>query len=123
MKEFIATLILFCSLLCIANENGTAIWNQERSAAAFCSHESESKCYVITKENTINVSQVENTNIGKLGIAKKEEYEKVVTMPVEWLKSENEIIKVSFKTEAWLSGKKLSAIEVVVIRNGVYLQR
>lgn len=123
MKEFIATLIAFYSLLCGASENGTAIWNPERSAVAFCSHEGESRCYVISGENTINVSQVENANIGKLGTAKKEEYEKVVTTPVKWLKSENEILMVSFKTEAWLSGEKLSAIEPVVIKNGNYLQR
>ena len=65
MKELITVLILFGSLLCGANENGSAIWNQERNAVAFCSSDGDSRCYVIYEENAINVSQVENANIGR----------------------------------------------------------
>jgi hypothetical protein len=123
MKSLIASAMIFFSLLCSANEENNATWNKERNAVAFCLYENESKCYIIKDEITINVSQVENTNIEKLGIAKKETYEKVITMPVKWTSSDNAVLIVSFKTEAWLAGKKYTAIEPVAIKNGEYIQR
>lgn len=123
MKTLTTALIIFCSLLCEANEKENSIWSKQGNAVAFCLYENESKCYVIAGEKIINVSQVENSNIGKLGILKKSAYEKVLTTPVEWLNSENETLMFSFKTEAWLSGKKYTVTEPVLIKNGEYRQR
>ena len=123
MKALITALIIFCSLLCEANEKENSIWSKQGNAVAFCLYENESKCYVIADKNIINVSQVENANIGKLGILRKSAYEKVLTTPVEWLDSGNENLIVSFKTEAWLSGKKYTVTEPVLIKNGEYQQR
>lgn len=99
------------------------LWSGGKSALAFCVLAKASSCYVISDELKVNVSQVENLNLGKLGLSSKYKYEKVITFPVEWLKSGDGELMVLFKTQAWMAGKRYTVTEPVLIKNGKYVVR
>jgi len=124
MKRIIlfAYIILVSSSL-YADTEKNVLWNNEKSAIAFCVSEPESRCFIVVDESAIDVSQVENANIGKLGIAPKEKYERVITFPAKWLRSKTNEYMVSFTTKAWLSGQRHTVTEPVLVKNGKYTVR
>ena len=106
-----------------AQERGGEIWNDEKSASASCSGNGVPRCQVIVNGSSIDVSQVTYTNLGKLGTNSSEDYEKIVTMPTEWLKSTSEVQMVKFKTHAWRNGQRYTVTESVLIKNGKFSVR
>ena len=116
---FFAVLTIF-SLAIGAQESSIVIWNSDKSASAFCSSDDMPVCHISINETNIDVSQVTITNIGKLGIAKIYDYEKVITKPIEWLKSSSDIQMVKFKTQAWRNGQSYTVTEPVLVKNGKY---
>ncbi len=97
--------------------------NSEKSALAGCVLEKVSSCYVISGELNVNVSQAGNLNLGKLALSSKDKYEKVITFPVEWLKSNDGELMVLFKTQVWMAGKRYTVTEPVLVKNGKYVVR
>jgi len=120
MKKSLLTALLLASFISHAEANKNVLWNAENSAVAFCVVEQESQCFIVAEETAINVSQVENANIGKLGITPKEKYEKVITFPTKWLQSNKNEYLVLFTTQAWLSGQRYTVKEPVFVKNGKY---
>ncbi|MCP4769144.1 MAG: hypothetical protein GY875_23160 [Gammaproteobacteria bacterium] len=104
-----------------ALENG--IWNEEKSAFAFCVSGAESSCYVYHNTKLIDVSGVEGRNIGKLGIAPRNSYEKFITHPALWIEREDGLLMIKFTTQAWKNGQRYSVHEPMVIKNGKPIYR
>ena len=97
--------LLFVFSSSSADEAKEVVWSEDMKSLAFCVAEVESRCYVVTDEVPVDVSYIENANVGKLGVKSKSEYERVVTHPVKWVKSGNEGVIFFFETDAWLSGQ------------------
>jgi len=122
-KLLFTTCIIFASSISYSENEKNVLWNKDRSAVAFCVSENESLCFIVSGEMVANVSQVENGNIGKLGITPKSKYEKVITFPTKWLQSNNNEFMISFTTQAWLSGQRYTVTEPVLVKNGKYWER
>ena len=105
-----------------ANKKPTVIWKQEGNAAAFCDYKEKSICYVICENHAVDVSVVENANLGKIGVAPRSEYDFVSTYPETWVESSTGC-KVEFITKASKKGEIFSISEPVYVNNGVYIQR
>jgi hypothetical protein len=121
-NHFLFFLTIF-SLNGIAQETESELWNEERSASASCDKDDMPICKITISGVSVDVSQVTYSNLGKLGIYKLSEYERVVTFPTEWLQSNHEIHMVEFKTQAWRNGQRYTVSEPVLIKNGRYLVR
>jgi hypothetical protein len=63
----------------------------------------------------IDVSDVERTNLGKLGIARAG-YDKVETEPVRWLAGRDGSFQIVLRTRAWKAGRRFTASEPLLIR-------
>ncbi|WP_440905560.1 hypothetical protein ACMZOO_04340 [Catenovulum sp. SX2] len=123
IRILLASFVIIFSLDSFANKKPTLLWNDERSGLAFCELSDEgSICFVICENKAVNVSSVENGNIGKLGISPKNSYDIVQTLPTKWLNSA-EGCMVSFTTYAWKNEQLYSRNEKVYVNNGTYLQR
>jgi len=122
-KLFLITCILLAPSFSYAENEKNVLWNKDKNAVAFCVSESESLCFIVAGETVANVSQAENVNIGKLGITPKSKYERVITVPTKWLRSNNNEFMVSFTTQAWLSGQRYTVTEPVFVKNGKYRVR
>lgn len=112
-------LVLF-SIGVSSEEVNTSVLNSDGAARASCSNIGIPVCQVVVGEVEVDVSQVTFVNLGKLGIAKKEDYEKIVTKPVKWLKSTVELQIIEFQTQAWRNGQRYTVSEPVLINNGKY---
>ena len=96
------------------------LWNESHTAVAVCLKKVTTKCFVIDSENITDVSKIEQSNLGKLGIAKKAEYKSVQTKPIEWLSSKENLFLVSFQTRAWLKGQRYTVAGPAAVTNGEY---
>ena len=122
-RIYILAFLTIFSIGGTAQENDLVLWNDEKSASASCSKDDIPICQIIIAAERVDVSQVTFVNLGKLGIVKLKEYERIVTYPVEWLKSNKEIQLVMFKTQAWRSGQRHTITEPVLVKNGKYTVR
>lgn len=121
-KSFILVVIL--NLLATSVIASQALWREDKNAHAFCNSRNETVCTVVVEDVYTDVSVIENKNIGKLGITPKEKYEKVITFPSKWLRSNSDGDLVEFTTQAWLQGKKYTISGMVFVdSNGKYVHQ
>ena len=99
------------------------LWNPTKTALAFCTLEQPNRCYIVDSKNVADVTAMEASNLGKLGLYPRKSYEKVVSLPVKWLKTEKELHLVLFKTQAWRKGKRYTVKEPTLAENGKYFGR
>lgn len=121
-KSFILVVIL--NLLATSVIASQALWREDKNAHAFCNSINETVCTVVVGDVYTDVSVIENKNIGKLGITPKDKYEKVITFPSKWLRSNSDGDLVEFTTQAWLQGKKHTISGMVFVdSNGKYVHQ
>ena len=140
MKIFIAIVLLFLSSNISADinkansiilkheelskineqDNVKYLLNGDNSALAICYIQNPNKCYILNKKTLVDVSQMENANLGKLGLRKRNEYEKILSIPEKWEESNNGVYLVWFKTQAWRNGQRYTVKEPVYVENGIY---
>lgn len=97
------------------------LWNSQNNKYAFCSNFNyKSSCFVITNEDTIDVSKVIKGNHGKLGY---KVYDETKTYPSKWLLDEKLTLQVEFTTYIWKKGKRFTAVEKLMIKSGKPLYR
>lgn len=101
----------------------SSVQNESGNAVAVCVKQPEFACYIITKNQLIDVSVVEALNLSKLGSSAHSDYERVETKPTAWISSDAETHTIEFSTLAWREEQRYSAKEVVVIQQGQYIQR
>ena len=123
LRMFLFTLFVSASLAISAQELNVMIWNAEKTASASCYGAGLPTCQVIVNGAVIDVSQMTYSNIGKLGIAELDEYERVVTEPTKWLESDGTLQMVNFRARAWRGGQRYSVSEPVVVKDGKYFAR
>ncbi len=116
-------LLVLISFLVHAKETDEVIWNTDKTAYASCSNGVIPTCQVVVRGTKVDVSHVTYSNLGKLGIATADEYQKIVTKPISWLKNTTDIQMVEFKTHAWLNGKRYTVTEPVLVKDGRYFGR
>ncbi|WP_045859807.1 hypothetical protein [Teredinibacter purpureus] len=96
----------------------------DKTALAFCESKDKTICFVIANNIPTNVSRIENANLGKLGLAGKEQYEKIETFPSEWVAEKQNGNLISFTTRAWRNGQRYTASGPVFVKNdGVYVHQ
>lgn len=99
------------------------LWNPSKTALAFCTLEQPNSCYIVDSTNVADVTAMEASNLGKLGFFSRKSYDKVVSLPVKWLKTENGLHLVMFKTQAWRNGQRYTVKEPTLAKNGKYSGR
>ncbi len=102
----------------IADQN--CLWNETHTAAAVCANETLKKCFIADSKNVTDVSNIQSSNLGKLGVTKKSEYSSVSTKPKEWVSSKENTHVVTFQTRAWLKGQRYTVSGPAAAVNGKY---
>lgn len=121
-KLVIATAILI--LLAASVSASETLWREDKNAEAYCKLINETVCTVVVVGVFTDVSAIENKNIGKLGITPKEKYEKVITFPSKWLRSNSRGDLIEFTTQAWLQGQRYTVNGMVFVdSNGKYVHQ
>lgn len=95
------------------------VWNNDQTAVAVCGNNTSTKCYISDSENTVDVSNIQLSNIGKLGVSDMHEYESISTEK-KWISSEGTSYLVSFQTRVWLKGQRYTVSGPVAVVNGKY---
>ena len=106
-------------------EKRESLWSENKDAEAVCinGHEDSNSCFVIIGRLTVDITSVENGNLGKLGLRPRSAYSRIISFPSKWLKaSENEYM-VNITTQAWFEGQRYTVSEPVYIRDGIYYRR
>ena len=96
------------------------LWNNSKTAFAYCFDETPSKCFIVDAEYAVDVSSMEFGNLGKLGLYAFSAYDRIQTSPESWLKSEDGVYLVLFKTHAWRNGQRYTVQESTLAGNGVF---
>lgn len=107
------------------------LWNSNRTAIAISINRvpKASVIFVFLKERdgtylASNVSGVEGGNLGVLGIATRNEYDRFETTPMEWLHRDDGRFQVVMRTRAWKAGKRYTVSEnLLIAANGTPLYR
>lgn len=123
VKLVLSICLLATSMSLAAQEDKVEIWNSDGTASASCIENKFPTCQIRINERIIDVTPVIYSNIGKLGLWKIIDYDKVVTEPIEWLESTSSIQLVNFRTQAWRDGQRYTVTETVLIKNGKYTAR
>jgi len=120
---FIALIFPFCALS--FTENREALWDGDKKAEAVCinSDGNKNKCFIQIGSDRFDVTSAENANLGKLGLATRDSYAKIISFPTKWLKSTDGIYLVEITTQAWLNGQRYTLVEPAMVQGGVYHQR
>lgn len=119
-KSFIT--VLFCLLAFSVNAK-EVLWRADQNTKAYCKNANETVCTVVISGVSTDVSAIENKNIGKLGMAPKAGYEKVITFPSTWLSSSDGNV-IEFTTQAWLNGQRYTVQgSVFVNAKGEYVHQ
>ena len=108
-------------LLSFSLKNG--LWNEEKSAFAFCVAREQSSCFVYHNSLVVDASGVERGNLGKLGIAPRRSYAKINTFPTQWINREDGILMIEFTTQAWKDGQRYTVREPLIILDGKPIYR
>ncbi|SET68868.1 hypothetical protein [Thalassotalea agarivorans] len=117
--------VLVLSYLFVFTVNANEVLlRPDNQARAYCHKSNKTICTVVVEGISTDVSAIENKNIGKLGIAPKEDYDNVVTFPSKWLRSSKDGDLIEFTTKAWLKGQVYTVRGTVFIdENGKYLHQ
>ena len=106
-----------------------AFWGPDNSVLAVTfSKEEGTLCLVVFHDKNsqlkvVDVSPVESGNFGKLGF-RRSHYQKYTTFPKKWIAREDDLIQISFVTQAWLNGQRYTVSEPLIIqRDGTPLFR
>lgn len=120
----IAFLMLLIALsFCSHADQETSLWSENKEAKAVCVNSTKTSCFIFIGNHKVDISQVENINLGKLGIKARDTYSKVKSFPSKWLKSDDGEFIVVITTEAWLEGELYTVSEPVYVKGWVYLSR
>jgi len=115
--EIAIFLFVFSSLSCATE----VFWSEDKKALAFCDKkENKTQCFVVCNNQATNVSDVELSNLGKIG---KYNYERVITLPYKWESNDTTSCMFLFETQAWFNNQQLSAKEPVWVSDGSYRGR
>lgn len=124
MRTLLILFLGFSSLLLLAEPQSKVVWSEDKNSHAFCTNTSKPECYLVCEEQLVNVSQVINSNLGKLGTSRRNEYEKVITFPTRWIDHKSEQgCMFEFKTQAWKQEKRYSVYELVYVEGGTFHSR
>lgn len=106
-------------------ETRESLWSNNKKAEAVCINRLEggNHCFIIIGNKKVDITAVENTNLGKLSVKPRNAYSKIISFPSKWLKSTEEEYVVNITTQAWFKGQRYTATEPVYIKNGAYHQR
>ena len=95
-------------------------WNDEKNAVVvtvFIKKASVNYVFIIKEGGTISpvdISNVEGGNLGKIGWSKNE-YEKVETEPVNWIKRKDRLLQIKMRTRAWKDGQRYTVYEPLIL--------
>lgn len=98
-----------------------ALWNAGRSAAAVSARvdgRASVTAFVRQADGSflkIDLSQVEQRNLGKLGPGGAE-YERVETQPLQWLERRDGLLQLRIHTRAWRQGQRYTVEEPVIFQ-------
>ena len=122
MNRFFLIIFMFlCPAYANAEPEKGVLWNDKKTAVAFCTLEkSTTSCYIVDGNKVTNVSHLENINIGSIGTTPKNKYEKVISYPTKWVESKNNKHIVTFTTNAWLEKQRYTVTKPVLVSNGKY---
>ncbi|TVZ39045.1 hypothetical protein P886_3432 [Alteromonadaceae bacterium 2753L.S.0a.02] len=115
MKRILTIVLL--SIFPITVLGGEVLWNSDKTALAFCESKEKTTCFIIANNIPTNVSHIETANLGKLGLAGKNQYEKIETFPSEWVAEKQNGNLISFTTRAWVNGQRYTVSGPVFVRN------
>lgn len=120
---FIALILPF-SALSFA-ENRESLWNGTKEVEAVCINSDDNKntCFIQVGSDRFDVTSAEHANLGKLGLATRDSYSRIISFPTKWLKSADGVFMVEITTQAWLNGQRYSVIEPALVKGGIYHQR
>lgn len=95
-------------------------WNGEKDAVVvtiFIKKASINYVFIIKEGGAIfpiDISNVESGNLGKIGWARNE-YEKVETEPVNWIKRKDRLLQINMRTRAWKDGQRHTVYEKLIL--------
>ena len=122
MHKLIIFVVLF--IFSFNSFSSEVLWRTDKNALAFCDKTNESTCFVVVNNNSTDVSLIEGKNIGKLGVTPKDQYDKVVTLPSSWKRTDSDGDLVIFTTKAWLKGQRYTIQGMVFVdSNGKYVHQ
>ena len=117
-------LMIYLSLIPLfANADTKVLWSKNKKALAVCINSDSSKCYVSIDSIKVDITKVEDANLGKLGLRPRNAYSKIINFPSKWLQASNNEYLVNITTHAWFNGQRYTVTEPVYIKDGIYHQR
>lgn len=123
-KLFISVVLYLFVFAANANANANVneiLWRSDKNARAYCN---KTVCTVLVKGISTDVSAIENKNIGKLGVTPKADYDKVITFPSKWLRTNEYGDLIQFTTKAWLKGQRYTIKGIVFVdSSGKYVHQ
>ena len=106
------------------------LWNPDRNAIAVSSvsiNKTTVYIFIIQPDESylpVNLSDVEDANLRKLGLCDRSCYSKVKTEAIRWLPSSTSVLKILIQTQAWKNGQRHTMSEPVTITaSGLVLWR
>ena len=123
MRQLIALLILTFAGMLDAGElpPSDALWSTDRSAAIAATPGQSAThvtAYLRQQDGSfllVDLSNVESGNFGKLG-RPRSDYDRVETVPVEWIARQDGLLQVKSRTQAWRLGQRHTVWDALVIR-------
>lgn len=97
------------------------LWNKDKSAVAIYFLRPESSIiYIFIFNNDgkilpVDISTVENGNVGKVGYARKNEYDKFETKPVNWIERNDDLLQINMRTRVWKNGQRYTTYEKLLL--------
>ena len=105
----------------IRNSVMHGLWNPVKTAIVITFHSSKKTTiymFIPDKEEkykAVDISLVENGNIGKIGIAGREQYSKIESTPFEWIIRKDENYQIKIRTRAWKDGQLYTVYEPLIV--------
>ncbi|WP_143085082.1 hypothetical protein [Pseudoalteromonas denitrificans] len=122
MYKLIILVVAF--LFTISSCADEILWRVDKNAFAFCNQAKRSTCFVIVNNTSTDVSLIENKNVGKLGVTSKEKYNRIVTFPSKWQRTDDNGDLIIFTTQAWLNGQRYTTSGMVFVdKQGKYVHQ
>ncbi|NHB57067.1 hypothetical protein G9F32_03335 [Acinetobacter sp. 194] len=106
-----------------------AFWNADRTLAVASEKKGKRTnlmLYIhrLSHLREIDISQVEGMNLGKLGLGRREYYDRIETTPIAWVQRNDGKFQVDIQTQVWKNGKRQTVKEYVVFdANGMVYWR
>ena len=98
------------------------VWNPSRTAVAISINLASKPSILFvflrlesSQYKAVDVSRVEAANLGVLGISRKADYDRVETVPMEWIERDDGKVQVVLRTRAWKEGQRYTVSERLLI--------